>query len=63
MNNSKIVGNLGVLEIAALAIGGGVIAYAVFHGDAKQIAEAMIGTSIAGLIVEGIAIHFASAAQ
>ena len=61
MNTSqKIVGNLGLLEIAAMAIGGGAIAYFVFHGDVKQVAQAMAGTSIVGLIVEGIAIHFAT---
>lgn len=59
MNNSKIVGNLGLLEIAALAVGGGAVAYFVFHGDVKQIAQAMAGTAIVGLVVEAVAFKFA----
>lgn len=59
MNNSKIVGSLGLVEVVAFAIGGGAIAYFVFKGDAKQIAEAMIGVSIVGLAVEAIATKFA----
>ena len=59
MNNSKIVGNLGLLEIAALAVGGGAVAYFVFHGDVKQIAQAMAGTAIVGLVVEAVAFKLA----